>query len=212
MIKRSLVIALSFLAVSACKTASKDSGTDLAAARVARGSSQIIGYDFTGLKAMNPAKRDMICTQEVKAEDEACREAGGKSIWAENCKVMCSIPIAPKGKVAGFNFDKLVITDELPGDMFCPQVVTAEQEACGNVGGKAVYANQCKVLCSKPLAKKGKVSGYDFDGYQLNVSPMPKDMVCTAVLRPEDEACEKAGGTAIWANNCKVLCSDLINR
>ena len=210
MIKRSVIFAISFMALVGCKTADKNSGADLAAANKST-KGQVRGYDFTGFKVMNGPKAGMMCTQEVKAEQEACMDAQGQSIWADNCKVMCSVPILDSrttpGKAYGFSFKKLVVAS-VAGDEICAQVVKAEEEACREIGGRIIAIKGCQFLCSKPIAAKGRVSGYNFSGPVLDQASAE---MCTTILRPEEDACSKVKGTVSYTGKCEALCSEIIN-
>jgi hypothetical protein len=203
----STIIALS---VYSCKSTSPSGTAQLADATTSK--KVVQGYDFSGFKTMNPAPKDMVCTAVLKAEQAACQEVEGVTIWADKCKVMCSKPIAPKGKVAGYNFQGFAISEALAEDMVCAAILTPEQEACSENGGHSQFAANCKNLCSVPISSGGKLAGYNFDGPQMGVSPLPDGFVCTQVLRPEEEACRKAGGKVTIANKCTVLCSVMISR
>lgn len=199
------------MSLSCCKSRASEDSSELADGSKSKKAKVIQGYDLTGFKTLDAAPKDMICTTVLRPEEAACQDAGGKTFWADKCKPLCSIPVAPKGKVAGYNFTSFVVADALPEDMACAAIVSAEQEACFKNSGKTQVAKNCKYLCSVPISPKGKVSGFNFQGPQISVSELPKDHACAQVVRPEEEACRRAGGKITIAEKCSVICSKMIS-
>jgi hypothetical protein len=124
------------------------------------------------------------------------------------CDHLCSVPIAPEGKVAGYD---LTGFKQLPNDKaavtFCAQVVTPEQAACERAGGTMSGANDCRTLCSVPIAPEGKAAGYDLEGFKIAGADKIGEEVCAAVLSPIDEACAAVKGKTVPTNDCGTLCS-----
>lgn len=200
------------LSMSCCKSTAAEKSGELLGADEKAQKIMVQGYDLSGLQTLDAPRKDMICTTVLRPEEAACQAARGKTIWADKCKPLCSLPIAPKGKVAGYNFSSFVIAEALAPDMVCAAVVSAEEEACFERGGKTQVAAKCKHLCSLPIASEGKISGFNFNGAKLNVAPLPKGTMCTQVVRPEEEACRKAGGKILMAEKCEAICTVIINK
>jgi len=171
-------------------------------ARVPAG--KVAGFDFDGFQVASVGGAE-ICPEIVDAVAARCEQIEGVSTATKGCKTLCSLPIAPRGKVAGFDFSGFTMAPE-GGAEICPAVIREEEQACFAAGGHPAPAKGCKTLCSVPIAPRGKVAGYDFEGPKV-LPEMPANMACPAVLRPEDAACERAGGTAKLADGCATLCS-----
>lgn len=127
-----------------------------------------------------------------------------------DCKVKkLSDQPGPEGNlVIGYNFDGLK-TKKALGTTMCPEILTPVGVACQNVSGNLIETDDCENLCSSPVSNSlsAKVSGYDFDGYATRTTPAPND-ICTAILRPLDEQCNKIeGAKVIYGSNCNNLCS-----
>ncbi len=149
---RHLMISLLVMVlITSCRSTTPSASNHLSSA--VNATNDLNGYDFSGPKTMEAAPKDMICTALVRAEEVACQDVKGKTILANKCQVMCSIPIAPKGKVAGYNFKSFIITDALPAGKVCAAVVSPEHEACLKAGGKVTIAEKCSALCSVRISR-----------------------------------------------------------
>jgi len=169
-------------------------------------STKVTGFDFKGLKVLDSAPDNQICAAVVIAEEEACNNVDGVSFKADQCQVLCSQPIAKTGKVAGYNFKGRRVADALPAMRACPRVASAEGDACREVRGKSRYEKDCKVLCSKPIAKQGKVAGFDFSGFKI-ADKLPPRTACAQVATEETDACLAVGGETSYTKGCGILCS-----
>jgi len=171
--------------------------------------SKASGYDLEGPKALaNDRVPVEFCTQALSVERAACEKVDGRVIAANGCKELCSEPIAPRGKTAGYDLTgfKIIASDRAPVEM-CISAVSRESAACDRVGGKTSRGNSCKDVCSRPIAEPGKAAGYDLEGFKI----LPNDRVpvefCTQVVNEVQERCQRAGGVPSGANGCKQLCS-----
>jgi hypothetical protein len=113
---------------------------------------KVAGFDFDGFK-VSAVSAGEVCPAVITPEDQACMEAGGRGAAAKDCQVLCSVPIAPRGKVAGYDFDGPKVLASPSAGIACPAVITPEQMACERVGGTSKAANNCAVLCSKPIVQ-----------------------------------------------------------
>jgi hypothetical protein len=156
----------------------------------------------------------MACPAVVSPEQDACDAAKGVATLDMNCATICSLPIAPAGKVAGFDFLGFHVAPSLAGTGgACPAVVSPEQAACDSAGGATSIDSQCRALCSKPIAHDGHLSGFDFDGLQLDVDA--PGAPCPIPLRPELTACNSSHGVIVAGSGslakggtaCVALCS-----
>lgn len=166
---------------------------------------KVSGFDLQGPKAL-PAT-DVKCAFHVQPEEEiACAKVGGTSTQAADCAILCSKPIAKEGTVAGFGFDgyRQLASEQVVCDF---HQAPEEDVACSAVGGDVIAAADCARLCSKPIARKGTVAGFDLEGFKI----LPNDSVpvefCAAVVSPVQEGCGAVGGELSHANGCAQLCS-----
>jgi len=169
-------------------------------------STKVTGFDFKGLKVLVRAPDNQVCAAVVNEEEEACIKIGGVISRADGCKVLCSQPIAKVDKIAGYNFKGRRISDPLPAMTACPSVATEEGDACRAVKGKSKFEKGCKVMCSKPIAKKGKVAGFDFSGFKIADKLMPPN-ACPSVAHEEADSCLSVGGETTFTKSCNILCS-----
>ena len=88
-----LTAALVVVAASSCATPAKDPTSDSPKELPKPVSDTVSGYDFAGIQTLPMPKPGMICTMELKPEQAACHGAGGKTIKADKCKILCSVPI-----------------------------------------------------------------------------------------------------------------------
>lgn len=204
----SLLSVLLPLAAMAC--AADDDGTTTGDDEVKRArAAKVSGYDFTGPKALPNDKVPVeFCAAVVSEEQEACTRVRGELRRANGCAILCSKPIAPRGKAAGFDLSgfKVLANDRAPVEL-CAAVVSEVQSACERAQGEVSSVNSCGHLCSKPIAPKGKAAGFDQTGFKI----LPNDKVpvefCAAVVSPLQEACSKVNGTLVRVNGCGALCS-----
>lgn len=213
--RRNFFIVFSMLACLGCRTTGpKGDGTDLEATRA---KPQIAGWLGDEFIRANRGAPGQPCPAVFTDEQSACRDNGGANIPIENCKFLCSVPYLlssaqNKGKVIGFGFEGIVTAKVAKKDQVCAALVRPEEEACHAVGGKKIKADGCKFLCSKPIAERGKVAGYNFAGPQYGLAGLAEGDACPAILIAEDEACRLIRSSrSFTTSECKVLCSDIIN-
>ncbi len=167
---------------------------------------KVAGFDFKGFRIAAALDQNAACPMVATAESDACLNANGTTSFDKGCGVLCSLPIAAKTKVAGFNFKGLKIAAALGQNSACPQVATAETDACIKAAGSTTYDKGCNTLCSKPIAKKGKVAGFNFSGFKI-LDALPANTACPMVATAESDACIDAGGSSSFDKGCSVLCS-----
>ena len=168
------------------------------------GRPKVSGFDFDGPKAL-PAAPSRCAFRVEPEESTACRELGGVTLQAADCRVLCSKPIARPGSVAGYDFQgykKLRKQDPLCAFHREPE----ESRMCREVGGVSTQATQCKILCSKPIAPTGQVAGYDLTGFRIARSNEHPD-VCGMEVSGLQLACSAAGGDERAIEGCGYLCS-----
>lgn len=166
---------------------------------------RVAGFDFDGFGSGRVAGLE-VCPEVVDAVAEACRAARGKATAVAGCKTLCSVPVAPAGRVAGFDFEGYR-AGEIAGNELCPEIVDGVAQACHAAGGIATAIKGCASVCSTPVAPNGQVAGFDFAGLKILPAPPATPVVCPAVLAPEEEACARAGGRTLQAGGCTTLCS-----
>jgi hypothetical protein len=112
---------------------------------------KVAGYDFDGYTQAESTESHCAFIRQPD-EDKACSAVGGESTQAADCQILCSKPIAPEGKVAGYDLSgyKVLANDKVPVE-FCIASVSEVQERCIGVGGETLRANGCQHLCSLPL-------------------------------------------------------------
>lgn len=111
------------------------------------------GYDLSGFKQLpNDRVPVELCAAVVSDVQTACQNVRGAVSRANGCADLCSKPIAPAGKVAGFdkNGFKILANDKVPVE-FCAAVVSETQAQCEKVGGETTRVNGCGHLCSLPF-------------------------------------------------------------
>ncbi|MFO0674979.1 MAG: hypothetical protein U0169_00455 [Polyangiaceae bacterium] len=166
---------------------------------------KIAGYDFGGPDVvLAPGPREA-CTAATNATADACIAAGGQFRRAEGCDVICSVPIASGGAVAGFDFAGARTARPAPAGQMCTAILRPEAEACTRTGGRVTVTAGCGTLCSRPIAVAPKVSGFDFSGLRVMNGPSPH-LLCGATDAVA-AACDAAGGTTTLASGCSRLCS-----
>jgi hypothetical protein len=170
------------------------------------GKSTVAGFDFKGFQILKKKSGGQCKFFVAPKEQLACNAAGGETVFASNCKPLCSEPIAPKGKVAGYDFTGPVIRKAPPKGIKCPAVQTAEAEACSAIGGDATKDDSCNVLCDTPIAREGEVAGFDFAGFHVQ-NALPPGTACTLIATPESDACFDVGGDGSRDENCNILCN-----
>jgi hypothetical protein len=91
-----LIAAYLTVAAASCATAAKAPASETPKEAPKPASNTVNGYDFAGPQTLVAPKPGMICTMELKPEQAACHEAGGKAIKADKCRILCSVPIKSK--------------------------------------------------------------------------------------------------------------------
>jgi hypothetical protein len=165
------------------------------------------GFDFTGPRTRPLGER---CEKGDAQPDvaTACEAIKGQLEEADECQVLCSVPIAKEGKVAGYDFKGFVIENDGSKNPATCQINTAELLACTEAGGKVSSAAGCKSICSKPIAKPGKIAGYIGTKFQVGEAPKKSDAPCQPLYSEEQMGCIIVGGEARRLQGCtKSLCS-----
>lgn len=207
-----LGLAVSVFFLSCHTTTNDESNSDLEGRRSRRSpgntsaAANVAGFDFTGFHTATGLPQGTACPQRATAETDACIAAGGNSRYKADCRILCSVPIAPAGKVVGFNFTGVRIEDELPPNGACPLRATAETDACIAANGKNLFAKSCAPLCSLPIAPEGKIAGYNRTGFQV-VDALPPNSACPQRATVDTDACLAAGGRNLYQASCAALCS-----
>lgn len=173
---------------------------------VTTGPKNVAGFDFVGLKIMESLPANFACPQVVIAESDACLAKNAVPSYTKNCAILCSQPIAKKGSVAGYDFKGPRIALALPANGACPQLANAETDACLNINGSTTYDKSCKTLCSLPIAKKGRVAGFDFKGFKT-AAALPANSACPQVALAESDACLNLQGETSYTKTCGILCN-----
>jgi hypothetical protein len=191
---------------AACANPDDDDATD--SEDVIR-ATKVSGYDLAGPKALPGNKAGSeVCIQVLSEEQAACERVQGTTIRANGCKHLCSKPIAPRGKTAGYDFAgfKQLSADKVPVE-FCIQVLSEEQAACERAGGVTSGANGCAHLCSAPIAPQGKGAGFDLTGFKILPNASASTDVCAAVVSKVQEQCTRVKGKLSHVDGCADLCS-----
>jgi hypothetical protein len=167
---------------------------------------KVAGYDFEGPKITEALAPNAACPEVVTAEADACRAARGSDTYTRGCGLLCSVPIAQKGRVAGFDFAGFRSDEALAPMTACPQIADPVTDACLAVRGQTAYTKSCGVLCSLPVAPEGKVAGFDFSGYR-SVEALGPMRACPEVMSPVADACLSKKGRTSYTRDCSVVCS-----
>lgn len=200
------------LVLAACASSEgDDSATDSQNVTAATSGKSVAGYDFDGPKALPSDNAPSVCPPILSPGDvvNACFKVKGKQRLANfeppnNCAVLCSKPIAPENKIAGYDFEGFKFQSTEGPPVLCAAVVSPEEEACNQAGGTPTTA-RCKTLCSIPIAKAGKVAGFNAKGF--TTADAAGDEICPAVLDPDAERCFAVEGQTSRAAGCTTLCS-----
>jgi hypothetical protein len=207
----SLVLAL--FAVAALAVACADAGETQESSGAAFSSAQrVSGFDLEGPKVLDADEvgraGSQVCSDVVTPERTACDRVQAVVVRANGCRDLCSRPIAPDGKAAGYGLTGYAIidADRVAGET-CPtppDLAHDAQAACESVGGITSGGNGCARLCSKPIAPAGQIAGYD--GSAFRIAPSARD-ACEAAATAFPESCARAGGTSSRIDGCKELCT-----
>jgi hypothetical protein len=201
-----LLVSLTWLACSSSEDESDDprgsSTSNMSSAR------SVGGFDLKGPRTTQVPEASQHCPDRVDAVADACRAAHGTSTRVKDCQTLCSVPIAPPGKVAGFDFDGFQVRGESDPDSTCPELVDAVAETCRTSLGVATPTADCTTLCSVPIAQRGEVSGFEFSKLQTK-DALPDGTECPdpEVVDALKDACRLSRGKAILAKDCLVLCT-----
>lgn len=112
---------------------------------------KIAGFDMGGFKTRAALPEGTGCPEIADAVTDACITAKGKTSMAQGCKVLCSVPVAPSGKVAGYDLKGYKKLDAMPTGTMCPEMLDEASEACRIAKGRVTQAKGCKYLCSLPI-------------------------------------------------------------
>lgn len=177
---------------------------------------RVAGFDFSGVKRADGLPARHGCAQTGTGDllvTDACLAAGGRTIYTSTCATLCSVPVAPKGKIAGYGMIGLQTEDGLAEHEGCPEVGIDDSllvsDACIAARGRTAFTKTCATLCSVPVAPAGHVAGYNFTSFRKALA-IPAHAGC-----PESggdaiaitDACMKAHGKTVWTKACQVLCS-----
>jgi hypothetical protein len=108
--------------------------------------------------------------------------------------------------VGGFDFDGPQLVPVAPQNMACPRILTAEESACFDVGGRPLLAAGCRPLCNLPISKQGRIAGFTFGGY-VERPALPAGGSCVVNATQELLACARVGGWARKDSQCGDVCS-----
>jgi hypothetical protein len=171
-------------------------------------SSKVSGFDLDGPKALSTTQvTSQICVQIVPREQGPCEEVHGTLSRANGCKNLCSLPIAADGKAAGYDFDGYKqASNANAATQICPEMLSEEETVCRNAHGVVTPIDACHVLCSKPIARQGKMAGYDLTGFKI-LPNEGTELFCPDVVSPVREACTKVHGETTRGDSCRDLCS-----
>jgi hypothetical protein len=67
------------------------------------------------------------------------------------------------------------------------------------------------VLCDRPVAAKGEVAGFDFDGFHIRKA-LPDNFACPELANAVTDACLGLGGRTAFDKSCAVLCDRPVAR
>lgn len=214
--------ALASIAIAACvacggSTASEDVEAEGALGTSPRAAAErVAGFDFSGVKRADALPARHGCAQTGRADllvTDACLAAEGRTIYTSTCATLCSVPVAPKGKTAGYDMTGLQTENGLTEHEGCPEVGIDDSllvsDACVAAHGKTSFTKTCETLCSVPVAPAGHVAGYNFTSFRKALA-IPAQAGC-----PESggdaivitDACLKAHGKTVSTKACQVLCS-----
>lgn len=169
---------------------------------------KVAGFNFEGFQISETAATAEFCTEEVDALSQACFAAGGEGHAVKGCASLCSVPVAERGKVAGFDLDGFQKGQAPTEAELCPEIVDAVAQFCFEAGGKTTAMKGCRSVCSVPVAGNGQVAGYDFTGPKILEATNPDDPeFCTQSILAEQVACGLANGKTVRAAGCAILCS-----
>jgi hypothetical protein len=171
-------------------------------------SRQVAGFDFEGFQS-GPAGGGEACGEVVDQVAQQCHEAGGEVREMKGCRTLCSLPVAPHGSVAGFDFDGFQSGPRGGGEP-CLEIVDLVAERCHAASGETTAMKGCRTLCSVPVAPLGMVAGYLFSGPVVRAAQ--GGGICDLLTTPELVACNTAGGQTIMTEGCETLCSVPIAR
>jgi hypothetical protein len=169
------------------------------------------GFTYAGPVVLPVIESGVACPAILREEEARCWSAGGESRLADGCTAVCNLPIAPAGRVAGFTFRGFVRREALAEGTACPAILTAEAWACDNLGGTSSKDALCRDVCSKPIARRGRVAGFTFEGLVVRRAAA-EGTACPAIYTQADAACDASGGTTVRDADCNVLCSTPMGR
>jgi hypothetical protein len=174
-------------------------------------SPQVAGFNFEGAQFAVARSEDRFCPLIDSPEASACRSVQGRTILDQDCNVLCSLPIADSGRIAGFDFSGWRTAPALQENALCPLIDTREDMACRALLGRISIDEGCFSLCSFPIAQEGSVAGFDFSGWQQKLALAP-DTICPLIDSQEESACRAIGGQIRLVEDCSALCSSPIAR
>lgn len=168
------------------------------------GVGRVSGYTLDGPRAGDSDRVSVeLCEPTDGADEQACDAVGGELRSANGCKLLCTLPMARRGFVAGYDLEGY---KQLPSDAVATEVCAWVPEAdCTRQRGTIQRANGCRTLCTVPIAESGFTAGYDLEGYKR----LPNDRAAATFCEPNEVGprCTAVGGTAWAANECRALCT-----
>ncbi len=205
MIRRASLTTSFVLVASTLVACAADSDSSTDDQDVKRGR-KVAGYGFDGPKIADALPVGTACPEVVHAVTDACIAARGRDTYTKGCDVLCSVPVASRGRVAGFDFSGFRSDDSLAPMTACPAVADPVTDACIGAGGQTSYTKSCGIVCSLPVAASGKVAGFDFSGYR-NADGLAPMTACPQIASPVADACFAKRARTSYAKDCSVLCS-----
>src|SRR5687768_7949010 len=98
----------------------------------------------------------------------ACAGTSSDSSGGAESEVKAASPAQPIAEkpISGYDFTGPQVAKK--NDVLCSFFREPDESiACTGAGGVATQATDCKILCDRPIAEKGKVAGYTFKGFEI---------------------------------------------
>lgn len=116
------------------------------------------GFDFEGYQIAAIPREPIMCPMWLTKERVACERAGGRA--AAGCSVLCTVPIAQDGQVAGFLLPRgtsVVFAEKVQSCGFAVDNVSVlddDEVACRLAGGTTTPVSGCsRAVCNRPVAR-----------------------------------------------------------
>jgi len=107
--------------------------------------------------------------------------------------------------VSGYDFNGPRTAAVLPPNQACALNATPETDACLAIGARSYFDSQCRVLCLKPIARRGWVAGWTHSGFRAG--QVRSGFACPQILTQFGAKCDRAGGNVQRDYQCNEYCS-----